>query len=154
MIRSTVVTFSTCLAFISMVAQAAGHDKTQFDQLKERLLSGKPTISIVTLEQCTLKSGGNNAKSGVVGGIKIGAFLIQSLPKASISYANKHFTITEDGTPVIEFMQYRILLDDTATFKVTRLSPMNFRPLSEQKVFDCPLGTGLRFFTENSTALE
>lgn len=139
MFRTTIATLSTALVFTSMTA----HAQTQFEQLRERLLSGKPTISIVELDQCSTKSG--NSKASVIGGVNIGAFQILSAPDVRISYADKHFTVMDDGTPVIEFLQYRVFPNDTATFKVIRLSPVTYKPLSEPKIFDCPLGTGLHF---------
>lgn len=108
-----------------MSKAAIAQAETQFEQLRERLLNGEPTFSNVDINRCSSKG---ETKVIVLGGVRIDAFQIQAAPDVRISYANKHFTVMEDGTPVIEFLQYSIFTNDTATFKVSRISPISYKP--------------------------
>ncbi|WP_337050088.1 VirK family protein [Serratia fonticola] len=147
MYRTTTAVLFTTLALVSITGSAQAKTATQFEQLKERLLNGKPTTSITDLSQCTSQSGKMGPKFSTIGGFSIDAFQVKSEPAARISYAHKHLTVMDDGTPVIEFLQYRVFQNDTATFKVTQLSPVTYKPLpgTEPMLFDCPLGVGLHF---------
>jgi hypothetical protein len=148
--KNITTSFLATLVFMSMSATAQA--ETQFEQLRERLLRGKPTFSIVNINQCTPK--GKKAMVSVTGGVRIDAFQIQAAPDIKISYAHKHFTVMEDGTPVIEFLQYRIFPNDTATFKISRISPGTYKPLSAPLIFECRLGTSLYFVPKAMVASE
>lgn len=123
----------------------AADASSQFEQLRDRLTNAVPTTSIVDLNQCTLKSGTWTDDRKPIGGLALDNFLILPDPNPSIAYANSHFTVMPDGTPVIQLNQYRVKPDDTATLTFRRISPTTYKPISEPLVFECPLGTGLRF---------
>lgn len=118
---------------------------SQFEQLRDRLTNAVPTTSIVDLNQCTLKSGTKTDDRKPIGGLAIDSFLILPDPYPSIAYAHSHFTVIPDGMPVIELNQYRVKPDDTAILTFRRISPTTYKPISDPSVFECSLGTGLRF---------
>ncbi|WP_079212766.1 VirK family protein [Brucella pituitosa] len=128
--------------FIPQVASAAV--LTPYEVLRDRLLAGTPTVSIVDLSQCKLISGSAPAPSAK-GGFIIHSFMILSEPKSTIAYSDEHFTVTTDGIPVAELLQYRVRPDNTAIAKFSRLSPTTFKPLSEPMTYECVLGTGIHY---------
>lgn len=119
---------------------------SEYNKLQERLLSGAPTVSLLYTEKCDKLDGKPaSAGSGVIGGAKIDEFIIKPDPNARISYANSHFTVRPDGTPVLEFIQYKINPDDTADIIFWRLSPTTHTQLSEPIRFKCKVGEGVKF---------
>ncbi|MBC2886772.1 hypothetical protein H7Q97_15390 [Ochrobactrum sp. CM-21-5] len=133
------------VAFNLVPAMAVAMPATQFDRLRDELFAGKSITSIVDLNQCKQESGPVTSNIKPIGGFTIGAFQVLPEPEPQIAYAHKHFTVMPDGTPVIEFVQFRVMLDDTVTLTVRRLSPTTFHPLSEPRVFMCVVEKGLRF---------
>ena len=138
------------LITVSIVAPqlALAEPPSPYEQLRDRLLSGKETVSISDLKKCTQKSGTIITNIRSVGGFWIDAFQILPEPNAHIAYADEHFTVTPDGAPVIEFLQYRVASNNIGTLTVRRLSPVTYKPLSEPIVFECQIGDGLRFLPE------
>jgi hypothetical protein len=145
--RKTFSALAVILGLIPGYALAAD-TPSQFEQLRDRLMNAVPTTSILDLNQCTLKSGTSKSDRKPIGGLPIRSFLILPEPNSGITYAHTHFTVMPDGTPVTEINQYRVKPNDTATLTFRRLSPSTYKPLSDPLVFDCPLGTGLRFVPE------
>ncbi|GAB1581799.1 VirK family protein [Phyllobacterium phragmitis] len=128
------------------ISQAKAAD--QFEHLRDRLLSGQPTVSIIDLNQCKQKAGETTGAAKPIGGLLIRDFMITPEPNPKIAYANQHLTVMPDGLAVLELIQYRITADDRAIITAHRLSPENYKPLSDPRVFECPLGTGLHFEPE------
>ncbi|WP_420962863.1 VirK family protein [Brucella sp. IR073] len=127
-------------------AQAARPQSTgEYEHLRDRLLAGLPTVSIVDLSQCKMKDGKKPDALGPVGGLLIQDFMIMPEPHPSIGYSDNHMTVTPDGTPVLEVVQYRVMPDDTATVTANRFLPRGYKRISKPMVFDCQVGTALRF---------
>ncbi|WP_273795115.1 VirK family protein [Brucella intermedia] len=132
------------LGLIPGHALAAGAP-SQFELLRDRLVNAVSTTSIVDLNQCKLESGAKTDGRKPAGGFSIDSFLMFSEPNPSIVYAHSHFTVMPDGMPVIQFNQYRVKPNDTATLTSRILSPTTYKPISDPLVFECQVGTGLRF---------
>ncbi|WP_161939580.1 VirK family protein [Paramesorhizobium deserti] len=138
--------FLAALFLTSGMTQAPA--ASQFEQLRDRLLAGHPTMSIVDLNQCKQQAGKTTGAAKPIGGLLIRNFMITPAPNPKIAYANQHLTVMADGLPILELIQYRIMPDDRAIITAHRLSPENYKPLSDPRVFECPLGTGLHFEPE------
>lgn len=128
----------------SSISQAA-EPASQYSNLRERLLSGTPTVSILHLEKCDRPESKSASKVAPIGGVKIDEFMILPEPNARISYANSHFTVRPDGAPVIEFLQYRINANDTANITMHTLSPTTYKSLSKPTTINCTVGEGIEF---------
>lgn len=133
----------TALFVLGAMTQA--HAAGEFQQLRHRLLAGLPTTSVADFGQCKLQAKEKADAAGPVGGLLIRDFMIMPEPNLNIGYSDDHLTLLPDGTPVREIVQYRVLPNETATITVNRLAPTTYTALSKPMVFDCPLGTGLRF---------
>jgi hypothetical protein len=135
----------TTLFILAGIGQA--HAVTsEFEQLRHRLLDGKPTTSILNLDKC--KAGQPERKNGAHGpthGLLIRDFTIVPKPNLGIGYSNDRVTVTPNGKPILEVTQYYILPDETAAVSINRLSLRNYRNLSAPAIYECHLGTGLRF---------
>jgi hypothetical protein len=125
---------------------ASADPACRYQQLRKRLLAGMETHSVLSLAMCRTNAG---TPPPMTGGTRIDGFLI--LPGAgneSIAYADQHFTVRPDGTPVIEFLQYRVASDGTAAVTMRTLSPTTFQPLpagANATTYQCMLGRGLDF---------
>lgn len=136
--------FAVAILSTSNISQAA-EPASQYNNLRERLLSGAPSVSILHLEKCEWPESKQGSKTAPIGGVKINEFMILPEPNAHISYANSHFTVRPDGTPVVEFLQYRINANDTANITMHTLSPTTYKPLSKPTTINCKLGEGIEF---------
>ncbi|PRD41766.1 hypothetical protein C5748_20115 [Phyllobacterium phragmitis] len=144
-ILSTLISATALFSFIASAQAATG---TQFDDLRDRLLAGTPTVSISHLDKCGHPAGEKLPAAMPIGGLTIRDFMILPGPKPAIAYADRHLTVMPDGTPVLELVQYRITPNDMATVTARRLSPTTYKQLSDPMVFECPLGTGQQFMPE------
>lgn len=126
------------------ISQAA-EPVSQYNTLRERLLSGSPTVSILHLEKCERAKSKQALQTAPIGGVKINEFMILPEPNTHISYASSHFTVRSDGTSVIEFLQYRINANDTANITMHTLSPTTYKQLSAPTKINCKLGEGIEF---------
>ncbi|WP_439272550.1 VirK family protein [Pseudochrobactrum sp. HB0163] len=133
----------TLVATLLLVTANYALATPRYDKIIQRLSSGEPLVSILHIGKCKIKSGKTTLKINPTGGNKISDFMILPSPKSYIAYANKHFTIMPDGTPVLEFTQYRVKSNEEATVTVNRLSPVTYKQLSPSMIFACRLGEGI-----------
>jgi hypothetical protein len=133
------------LCLVTAAANAKAESLTQYQQLHKMLFSGVPTTAIFTPDKC--RSGQQTPAAtttpSISGGLAIREFI--EVKGSTIVFADKHFTVKPTGAAVIEFIQYRVMQDDSGTVTVQTLSPTTFEPLAEAQVFQCTLGDGLRF---------
>lgn len=143
---SSISLLALCLLCPTGFAQA--QSASEFEKLRARLLAGIPAVAVVDFSRCKQQSAGADEKAKPIGGFQIQDFLIKPAPNPHIAFADEHFTVLPDGTPVLEVIQYRIMPNEAATITVRRLSPAGYQQLSAPFMFACPLGTGLRFKPE------
>jgi VirK protein len=126
-------------------ANAKAESTNQYQQLHAQLFSGVRTTAIFSPSQCR-----NSQQAQATAPIPMasGGFAIRDFMEVNgntIAFANEHFTVRPHGAAVLEFIQYRVLQNDSATVTVRSLSPTTYQPVDEPKVFQCALGDGLRF---------
>lgn len=129
--------------FMFFVGSSVASATSAYEKVVKKLTSGDDVISLLHLDKCEVIEGKSTLNTSTVGGHRITEFLIIPSPKSYIAYANKHFTITPDGTPIVEFVQYRVKSDDDATVTVNKLSPVTYEKLMPTTVLKCRLGAGL-----------
>ncbi len=140
--------FAIATALIADIPLAHASPIHHYDQLRTQLFSGTPVTAIFTSAQCSTE--GTSSKPAapppsITGGLAIRTFI--EVPNTNIGFADKHFTIRPDGSPIIEFIQYRVMPDDTATVTIHILSPLTYQPLVPSKVYRCAIDNGLSFKT-------
>ncbi|MCV9906769.1 VirK family protein [Brucella sp. HL-2] len=128
---------------VSGVAHA--ESKSQYEALSTHLIAGDRTTALLKLDACQQKTGSKIKGTAITGGVVVQSFMKLSNPNPSIIFSDAHMTVREDGTPVLEFVRYRVVSDDSATVTVQMLSPRTYDVITEKKVFDCKLGDGLTF---------
>ena len=116
----------------------------QFAALKQHLLSGQRTTSLVQLDKCEQTSGSKLKSQGFEGGFVIFSFLNKPSPDEAIVYAHNRATVRDD-TPVQEFVRYRVFPDETAKVKIQQYSPKTYEQIGQTQTFKCKLGEGLKF---------
>ena len=124
---------------------AQAESATQYQQLHALLFSGVRTTAIFSPSHCR---SGEQTQATAPTRVSSGGFAIRDFMEVNgntIAFANDHFTVRPNGAAVLEFIQYRVLQNDSATVTVRSLSPTTYQPVDEPKVFQCALGDGLRF---------
>ncbi len=124
---------------------ALANSATEYDKLQERLLSGKPTFSVVDLSKCTRKDQ-TPVTPALKAGFRIDSFRINPGDNPIITYTRNNLSAAPDGTPVILFLQYQIAQDDTATITFRRLAPDTYKDIAEPRISVCKLGVGVNYY--------
>jgi hypothetical protein len=133
------------LCIVPVVVNAKSIDDSQYNKLRTMLFSGVLTTAIFTPGDCT-DSQQRQAKvdaSATSGGVLIRDFL--EIGGNTIAFSDEHFTVTPDGNPLLELIQYRVMDNNSGVVTVRTLSPANYEPVAEARTFHCMLGNGLRF---------
>ncbi|MBO1040527.1 VirK family protein [Brucella pituitosa] len=135
------------IVLAATVVSSAAHaeSKSQYEAFSARLFAGDRTTALLKLDACQQKSGSKIKGKDIVGGIVVHSFMKLSSPDQSIIFSDVHLTVREDLTPILEFIRYRVMPDDSATIAIQILSPRTYDAITEKKVFDCKLGDGLTF---------
>lgn len=135
------------IVLAATVVSSAAHaeSKSQYEAFSGRLFAGDRTTALLNLDACQQKSGSKIKGKDLVGGIVVHSFMKLSSSDQSIIFSDVHLTVREDLTPILEFIRYRVMPDDSATIAIQILSPRTYDAITEKKVFDCKLGDGLTF---------
>jgi hypothetical protein len=143
--RPAIARATVALCLVAAAASAKAESLAQYQQLRKMLFSGVPTTAIFIPEKCRNSQQARAATTvlSTSGGLAIRDFL--EIQGNTIAFADRHFTVRPTGTAVIEFIQYRVMQDDSGTVTVRTLSPTTYAPLADAQVFQCTLGEGLRF---------
>jgi hypothetical protein len=132
---------------VTGVGAAHAEPITRYDQLREQLFTGVAIAAIFRPEECQTdqRHEGDATRPQVEGGFFIRDFM--EVQGNKLAFANPHFTVRSDGTPVFEFLQYRVMADNSATVTLRHLSPVTYLPLPESKpiVYQCAIGQGVSF---------
>lgn len=137
--------FILTTAVFAFVGSSRASEPSQFDSLRDRLLSGAPTVSILHLDKCDHPDNKTASKGSSIGGLRINSFRVSPEPDPQIAYSHNHFSVRSDGTPILELIQYRVKSSDVATITVRMLSPKTYEQVAEPSVYNCRLGTGIEF---------
>lgn len=133
------------LTATALSGAAHAETKSQYEAFGSHLLAGDRATALLKLDACQQMSGGKIKGKAITGGVIVQSFMKLSNPNPSIIFSDAHMTVRENGTPVLEFVRYRVVSDDSATVTVQMLSPRTYDVITEKKVFDCKLGDGLTF---------
>lgn len=140
---------NTKLAIVltATVLSGAAHAETesQYEAFSSHLLAGDRATALLKLDACQQEAGDKVKGKDITGGVIVQSFMKLSNPNPSIVFSDAHMTVRENGTPVLEFIRYRVKSDDSATVTVQVLSPKTYDVIADKKVFDCKLGDGLTF---------
>ncbi|MFK4821113.1 VirK family protein [Ochrobactrum quorumnocens] len=141
--------WNTKLAIVltATVLSGAAHAETnsQYEAFGSHLLAGGRASALLKLDAFQQVSGDKIKGKATTGGIIVQSFMKLSNSNPSIVFSAAHMTVREDGTPVLEFIRYRLMSDDSATVTVQTHFPRTYDVITEKKVFDCKLADGLTF---------
>jgi hypothetical protein len=143
--RIVLVAVGTTFSLAAGLANAKVEAENPYQQLRAQLFSGVPTTAIFSPSRCR---NGQQAQTKAPVPIVSGGFAIRDFIEVngnSIAFADQHFTVQPNGSPVLELIQYRVTQDNSASVTVRSLSPTTYQPVGEPRVFQCVLGDGLRF---------
>ena len=135
----------TAFSLSAGLANAKAEAANPYQQLRMQLFSGVSTTAIFSPSQC---QNGQQAQTKAAVPIVSGGFAIRDFMEVNgntIAFADQHFTVQPNGSPVLELIQYRVTQNDSATVTVRSLSPTTYQAVAEPRVFQCVLGDGLRF---------
>jgi hypothetical protein len=144
-VDSRLASAATVLSFFLLAApcNAQAERVEHYDQLRALLFAGATVTAVFSPGRCDANNAeiGKGAAPVVSGGFAVHDFL--EVPGDNIGFSNQHLTLRPDGTPVLELVQYRVKADDSATIRVSFLSPVTFQSPSAPKIFQCRIGAGL-----------
>ncbi len=126
------------------MSAAQAEEPGQYEILKQHLLAGQRTTSILQLDKCEQTSGSKIGMKGLTGGFVIPSFMNVQEPSEAILYSDDHSTVHDD-LPVHEFLRYRVASDQTAIITTKVFSSKTFEAIGETRIFKCKLGEGLTF---------
>jgi len=112
--------------------------------VEHALAAGKQLNATIDLTRCTGDT--PNTPAGTTrGGLTVSAYRI--LPDNTLSFADTHFTVRSDGTPITQFLRYTIDTTGTARF-ASYIFAMPAYTLQSQVSYTCKLGDGVKLFVQ------
>jgi len=108
--------------------------------VKLALGAGLRVSAAVDLSLCQPANGG--APSQTQGGLLVSPYRIQA--DGSLSFSESHFTVSNTGKPITQFLRYVVQPDSAITVTSYIFSMPDLAPLSEV-AFNCRLGNGVSF---------
>ncbi|WP_043162577.1 VirK family protein [Bradyrhizobium sp. Ai1a-2] len=120
---------------------AADEPNADYAGLQKAVLDGKDVHMVLDLAACQVQ-GTDKAGPTVKGSARFDAYMVQA--DGTIAFANTHFTVRADKTPVIEFLSYRVRTNGKVEMRNVVLNPATFAVIRES-AFDCDIGKGVTF---------
>lgn len=112
--------------------------------VERALAAGKQLSATIDLTRCTGDT--PNVPAGTTrGGLTVSAYRV--LPDSTLSFADTHFTVRSDGTPITQFLRYTIEPTGTAHF-ASYIFAMPTYALQSQVSYTCKLGDGAKLFVQ------
>ncbi len=109
------------------------------------LQRGAEVSVTVDLSQCA-PAGGTKTPGTTRGGLKIGAYRIT--PDGTLSFADEHATVDQDGLPIWQFIRYQVKPNDTVAFSTDLFSLPSYTRLMPRIAYSCAINQGIAFFTD------
>lgn len=130
----------TTLAMIAGTGAGAAMAKTsERGSLQEAVMAGKDIRAVLDLSLCTAHDTASPGPA-IRGSVHPNAFLL--LKDGAVAFSDTHLSVRPDGTPVREFVKYRVLPDGKVEFQSTVLDARNFTVLQKSQ-YDCAVDKGL-----------
>lgn len=110
--------------------------------VEDALDDGRTVSVVLDLGRCTPASAATKPTQ-TRGGVRIDAYRVTE--DGTLAFADDHFTVDRDGTPIRQFLRYRVHRDGTAEFSMAVFSLPDFHPRGPTLSYACTLNQGLRF---------
>lgn len=142
--KTTLLALSVAAGFWSAQASANPQLSTLADV--EAALNRGATVSVaVDLTRCA--PAGNTTQPGTTrGGLKISSYRIT--PDGTLSFADEHASVAQDGSPLWQFIRYQIKPDQTVAFSTDLFSLPAYTRLMPQITYACAINQGIEFFSD------
>ncbi|KHK51025.1 signal peptidase [Ralstonia sp. A12] len=140
----SIVCVVACVPALPVLAQGPLLPTQDLLAAEHALAAGKQLSATIDLTRCNGDTG--NTPAGTTrGGLTVGAYRI--LPDNTLSFADTHFTVKSDGTPITQFLRYTIDTTGTARFS-SYIFAMPAYTLQSQVSYTCQLGDGVKLFVQ------
>ena len=138
--------FVMAILFLGVVQSASASVVLKdHHQLLAALNAGHTVKVKVDLTACSPEKGTEPAQSQ--GGLRLTAYRVT--PDGAISFADDHFTVSNQGTPIRQLIRYSVLENNTVTVKVDMFSLPAYTPYTHTYAYLCPLNQGIRLLSSH-----
>jgi hypothetical protein len=112
----------------------------------EAALERGATVSVaVDLTRCA-PSGSTTRPGTTRGGLKISSYRIT--PDGTLSFADEHASVGQDGSPLWQFIRYQVKPDQTVAFSTDLFSLPAYTRLMPQITYACAINQGIEFVSD------
>ncbi len=112
----------------------------------EAALNRGANVSVtVDLTRCA-PSGSTTRPGTTRGGLKISSYRIT--PDGTLSFADEHASVGQDGSPLWQFIRYQVKPDQTVAFSTDLFSLPAYTRLMPQITYACAINQGIEFFSD------
>ncbi|WP_439893265.1 VirK family protein (plasmid) [Ralstonia sp. 25C] len=144
MLIRSLACIAACVAVSPALAQGPRIPVQDVVAVEQALAAGKQLNATIDLTRCTGDTPTTPAGT-TRGGLTVGAYRI--LPDHTLSFADTHVTVRQDGTPITQFLRYTIDATGTAHF-ASYIFAMPAYTLQSQVSYTCKLGDGVKLFVQ------
>jgi VirK protein len=142
--RSCFLLLSVFLAGVttfSAICEATANDGQNYVELEKAVLDGEDIRVTLDLSKCLVH---DTDKPGPIlrGSMLIEGYMIQS--DRSIVFSTMHFTLRNDGTPVNEFLSFKVESSGKIDARIRFLNPVTYVVFHESE-YDCNINEGVLF---------
>lgn len=142
--KSRLLAFSIVAGLWSAHASAASQLSSLADV--EAALNHGTSVSVaVDLTRCA--PAGTTTRPGTTrGGLKITSYRIT--PDGTLSFADEHASVAQDGSPLWQFIRYQVKPDQTVAFSTDIFSLPSYARLMPEIDYTCSIDHGIEFFAD------
>lgn len=142
--KSRLLAFSIVAGLWSVQASAASQLSSLAD-VEAALNHGTPVSVTVDLTRCS--PAGTTTNPGTTrGGLKITSYRIT--PDGTLSFADEHASVGQDGSPLWQFIRYQVKPDQTVAFSTDLFSLPSYGRLMPEINYTCAVNHGIEFFAD------
>jgi len=120
---------------------AAADANEDYLELTQAVLNGREIRATLDLSACLMHGTGLPGPP-IRGSVRFDAFMIQS--DQSIAFSMTHFTVRSDGTPVNEFLSFKVAPSGKVDAHSRFFNAATYAAVQESE-FDCDIGRGMEF---------
>ncbi|MGN6650789.1 VirK family protein [Trinickia sp.] len=143
-IKSRLLALSIAAGLWSAHASAASQ-LSNVEQVEDALNHGTPVSVAVDLTRCA--PAGTTTRPGTTrGGLKITSYRIT--PDGTLSFADEHASVAQDGSPLWQFIRYQVKPDQTVAFSTDIFSLPSYARLMPEINYTCAINHGIEFFAD------
>lgn len=114
-------------------------------EVEAALNHGTQVSVTVDLTRCA-PAGTTTSPGTTRGGLKITSYRIT--PDGTLSFADEHASVAQDGSPLWQFIRYQVKPDQTVAFSTDLFSLPSYARLMPEINYTCAINHGIEFFAD------